>query len=185
MLVLGSNIKNTLRLERGIMNKQELDVTEKKAEDKKLKSRRKLLKAMGITAMSMAASSVLPTSWTKPIIEFGAVPAHAQLSPMYDINLEGLVAPDGTAILLVAAINPTPPTGSRVRFNLLRTDHLGATVAEEFEVEINDNGIASYGPVDLKSTFDYHATADLFDDNLEGVPIASSNPVDVKVKVQD
>jgi hypothetical protein len=40
--------------------------------------RRDLLKAIAATSGAVVAASVLPSSWTKPIIEAGVLPAHAQ-----------------------------------------------------------------------------------------------------------
>jgi hypothetical protein len=115
---------------------------------------------------------VLPTSWTKPLIEFGAVPAHAQFSPgAYDFNLEGEVEPGGGSVVLIARITPTPPTGSRVTLNLLRIDPVGneEVVAGGVDVEINETGIAEFGPFPLDGGFDYRADADLLALDAEGV----------------
>jgi hypothetical protein len=43
--------------------------------------RRQLLKALAATGGAVAASSLLPGKWTKPVIEAGVLPAHAQVSP--------------------------------------------------------------------------------------------------------
>lgn len=45
-------------------------------------SRRRLLKAMAAAGGAVAASSVLPKDWDKPLVEGGALPAHAQTSPV-------------------------------------------------------------------------------------------------------
>lgn len=42
--------------------------------------RRKLLKVIVATSGAAAASLLLPDKWTKPIIDLGTVPAHAQMS---------------------------------------------------------------------------------------------------------
>ena len=43
-------------------------------------SRRKLLKALAVSGGAIVAGTVLPTSWIRPIVELGVLPAHAQLS---------------------------------------------------------------------------------------------------------
>jgi hypothetical protein len=43
--------------------------------------RRQLLKALGATGGAVAASSMLPGKWAKPVIEAGVLPAHAQVTP--------------------------------------------------------------------------------------------------------
>lgn len=40
--------------------------------------RRELLKALAATGSAVVASSMLPNQWTKPVIEAGVLPAHAQ-----------------------------------------------------------------------------------------------------------
>jgi len=39
--------------------------------------RRKVLKKLAIGTVAVAGYSVLPTKWTSPVVEFGALPAHA------------------------------------------------------------------------------------------------------------
>jgi len=42
--------------------------------------RRKVLKKLAIGTAAVAGCSVLPTKWTSPVVEFGALPAHAVTS---------------------------------------------------------------------------------------------------------
>jgi len=52
------------------------------AEDQERKiSRRRLLKIVATTGGATAASTLLPTKWTKPVVEVGLLPAHAQVTP--------------------------------------------------------------------------------------------------------
>jgi hypothetical protein len=46
-----------------------------------LLSRRHLLKAIAATGGAVAASSLLPSEWVKPVVDAGLLPAHAQVSP--------------------------------------------------------------------------------------------------------
>jgi len=50
---------------------------------KKLKARRHLLKALGTTGGITALTPLLPSTWTRPLLNFVALPAHAQTS---DVN---------------------------------------------------------------------------------------------------
>jgi hypothetical protein len=43
--------------------------------------RRQLLKALAATGGAVAASSLLPGKWAKPVVEVGLLPAHAQVTP--------------------------------------------------------------------------------------------------------
>jgi hypothetical protein len=43
--------------------------------------RRQLLKALAATSGAVAASSMLPGKWARPVIEAGVLPAHAQVTP--------------------------------------------------------------------------------------------------------
>jgi hypothetical protein len=45
--------------------------------------RRQLLKAIAATGGAVAASSLLPGEWAKPVVEVGVLPAHAQVSATY------------------------------------------------------------------------------------------------------
>ncbi len=42
--------------------------------------RRKILKKLAIGTAAVAGCSVLPSKWTSPVVEFGALPAHAVTS---------------------------------------------------------------------------------------------------------
>ncbi len=52
--------------------------SEKSAPDNN--DRRKVLKKLAVGTVAVAGCSVLPTKWTSPIVEFGALPAHAVTS---------------------------------------------------------------------------------------------------------
>lgn len=43
--------------------------------------RRQLLKALAASSGAVAASSLLPGKWAKPVVEVGLLPAHAQVTP--------------------------------------------------------------------------------------------------------
>lgn len=43
-------------------------------------SRRRLLKVMGVSALTIAAGNIIPDRWSAPLLRFGAVPVHAQTS---------------------------------------------------------------------------------------------------------
>lgn len=47
-------------------------------EPKKTLSRRKLLKILAASGGAVTTASVLPGKWSKPVIEAGVLPAHAQ-----------------------------------------------------------------------------------------------------------
>jgi hypothetical protein len=44
-------------------------------------SRRRLLKIIAATGGAVAASTLLPSKWARPVIDVGLLPAHAQVSP--------------------------------------------------------------------------------------------------------
>ncbi|MBN1180093.1 MAG: twin-arginine translocation signal domain-containing protein [Anaerolineae bacterium] len=48
-------------------------------------SRRELLKLLAAAGGAVAASTALPSEWTKPLVETGVLPAHAQTSEPIDI----------------------------------------------------------------------------------------------------
>ncbi len=50
------------------------------ASPKETLGRRQLLKAIAATGGAVAASSLLPGEWAKPVVEVGVLPAHAQVS---------------------------------------------------------------------------------------------------------
>ena len=53
------------------------------ASPKETLGRRQLLKAIAATGGAVAASSLLPGEWAKPVVEVGVLPAHAQVSVTY------------------------------------------------------------------------------------------------------
>jgi hypothetical protein len=50
-------------------------------------SRRRLLKILTATGGAVAASTMLPGEWAKPLVEVGVLSAHAQLSPEEPVDL--------------------------------------------------------------------------------------------------
>lgn len=56
------------------------------ASDEVKMSRRRLLKAIAATGGAVAASTLLPGKWTKPVVEVGVLPLHAQVSPLLTIS---------------------------------------------------------------------------------------------------
>lgn len=50
------------------------------SEKQKVIGRRQLLKALVATSGAITAASLLPGKWTKPVVEAGVLPAHAQSS---------------------------------------------------------------------------------------------------------
>ncbi len=52
--------------------------SEKSAPDNN--DRRKVLKQLAVGTVAVAGCSILPTRWTSPVVEFGALPAHAVTS---------------------------------------------------------------------------------------------------------
>ena len=49
-------------------------------EHRQTTSRRRLLKVMGVSALTIAAGNIIPDRWSAPLLRFGAVPVHAQTS---------------------------------------------------------------------------------------------------------
>jgi hypothetical protein len=48
--------------------------------EEKIISRRRLLEILAATGGAITTSSVLPSQWTKPVVEVGVLPAHAQVT---------------------------------------------------------------------------------------------------------
>ena len=46
----------------------------------KMVSRRQLIKALAATGGVVAASALAPSKWTKPSVNVGVLPAHAQIT---------------------------------------------------------------------------------------------------------
>jgi hypothetical protein len=51
-----------------------------KSPEERTVSRRRLLRILAATGGAIAASGVLPARWTKPVVEVGVIPAHAQVT---------------------------------------------------------------------------------------------------------
>jgi len=66
--------------------------------------RRKLLKALAITAGGLAGSTLnLPKDWSQPLLQTGVLPAHAQTSPVYTDKVGTISANHGHSVTLTAA----------------------------------------------------------------------------------
>lgn len=90
-------------------------------------SRRRLLKAIAATGGAVAASTLLPGEWIKPVVEAGVLPVHAQVSGVaYTIVgvTDPAAGPQGFCglpqpfLVVSATISPTPPVGSIVSFTI-------------------------------------------------------------------
>ncbi|MBN1148645.1 MAG: twin-arginine translocation signal domain-containing protein [Anaerolineales bacterium] len=52
-------------------------------------SRREALKALAASSGALAAAAFLPARWTRPVVQAGVLPAHAQASQcLYDIHFD-------------------------------------------------------------------------------------------------
>ena len=51
-------------------------------------SRRRLIKVLLATGGAVAASTLMPANWTKPVVESGVLPAHAQVSEIIEPTSE-------------------------------------------------------------------------------------------------
>ena len=69
------------------------------------KERRTVIRKLALSTAALAGCSLIPDKWTTPIIEFGALPAHATTS--------------GTSQAAAAAAEPAPATACPNDFNLV------------------------------------------------------------------
>lgn len=135
-----------------------MSAKEKKSpQDEQMITRRRLLKTLGITAGTVAASVVIPGKWIKPIVDVGVLPAHAQMSPacqytialrVLDPGIPPVPIPSGgdmppQIVQLEATVTPAPSPVGDVTFRIrtivttipipVTTDAAGvATVAWDF-----------------------------------------------------
>ncbi len=56
--------------------------SEQTSTEPKIIGRRQLLKALAAAGGAVTAASMLPGKWSKPVIEAGVLPAHAQTSAL-------------------------------------------------------------------------------------------------------
>jgi hypothetical protein len=83
--------------------------------------RRQLLKALAATTGAIAAASMLPGEWAKPVVEAGVLPAHAQVTPQPlsysmqcdstpgggDITInDGIIANIRPLLVLISGVGP-------------------------------------------------------------------------------
>jgi len=140
-------------------------------QDELLITRRRLLKTLGITAGTVAASAMIPGKWIKPIVDVGVLPAHAQLSPacQYTLVLEvfaqsGAQIPSGgsslaQAVNLVATVTPDPGDGSVVTFDVTITPagggvEVGQTVSGIATIFNHSFGLGTNDGETIFATFD-------------------------------
>lgn len=58
----------------------DVDTSEKEGQEWTV-SRRRLLKVLAAAGGAVAASTLLPGKWARPVVEVGVLPAHAQITP--------------------------------------------------------------------------------------------------------
>jgi len=109
--------------------------------------RRKVLKKLTMGAAAVVGCSVLPTKWTSPVVEFGALPAHAVTSgmPVASTEVAPVTAPASAAAPAPAAASSGREKGVyHGRFNGNRpTWYLGKTMGrypQQFTVVIDGCG---------------------------------------------
>ena len=68
-------------------------------------SRRKAVKTIASTVLGLAAYHTLPVNWSKPIVQFGVLPAHAQTSQIPSAVIESVTFNDfSPAIQIIPTI---------------------------------------------------------------------------------
>jgi hypothetical protein len=78
--------------------------------------RRKLLKVLAVSGGTIVAATLLPEEWVKPVIDWGVLPTHAQVSPgpvvisNLVVSFLGPAVPDAEAKPEVVILPPMPPT---------------------------------------------------------------------------
>ncbi|MCI5121745.1 MAG: hypothetical protein D3908_11245 [Candidatus Electrothrix sp. AUS4] len=82
-------------------------------------SRRTIIKKIAVGSAALAGCSILPEKWTAPVMEFGALPAHAVTSGELIEALEAITsqaeattASQGTTTTTTQETQPTSSTGS-------------------------------------------------------------------------
>jgi hypothetical protein len=79
--------------------------------------RRQLLKALGATGGAVAASSLLPGKWARPVIEAGVLPAHAQVTPTPQPTESPTEVPTAVPLEYSAVCDSTPGGGDLTAFD--------------------------------------------------------------------
>lgn len=83
--------------------------------------RRELLKALAATGGAVAATTLLPGKWIKPVIEVGMLPAHAQGSALAisNFNIVGPLMPGNEVgeSALVLGVGTNGDNGNEMRIN--------------------------------------------------------------------
>ncbi len=80
-------------------------------------SRRTVLRKLAVGSAALAGCSILPEKWTAPIIEFGALPAHATTSGDLEEVLEAVIADASETsqtetALMAESVEETPQAAS-------------------------------------------------------------------------
>ena len=100
------------------MTKREIDTEQK--QQSRSEGRRKLLKKAGVSSGAVAAASLLPDNWVKPILNSVALPAHAETS----------IGNDGGGVGGVTTVAATTVAGTTVAATTVAgTTVAGTTVA--------------------------------------------------------
>lgn len=133
-------------------------------------ARRELLKALAVSGGTIAASTIIPGQWAKPVIEVGLLPAHAQISliptstpvPRPTIiscggessflgsSTEVLFDNDERIINLFAMISPAPPVGTLIRYDVM-VNGLSIVIDEPILPAATDAaGLADFGSATVR-----------------------------------
>ena len=138
--------------------------------------RRQLLKAIAATGGAVAASTLLPGEWAKPVVEVGVLPAHAQVSVAFSMLCDstpgggdlGLV--DGNISRIQPILGITAGSGSLGGITGTMTVEVVTAPLPSFDPSLprtaitNSSGRADFGSLQVtRTTGNYQAFNLVFD----------------------
>lgn len=95
--------------------------------------RRKLLKNLGAAAGGAVLGAVLPTHWTKPVIQLASIPPHAQASvgtlAYFSVSVLDVVSPALVPTVVSGTAATTVMTAASISYGKFSINFVGATGA--------------------------------------------------------
>ncbi len=77
--------------------------------------RRRLLRTLAASSGVVAASALVPGKWSKPLVEVGLLPAHAQVTPAPTMTSTPTATPTGTQTPTTTPTTTPTPTATPIR----------------------------------------------------------------------
>jgi hypothetical protein len=120
-------------------------------QENRVEHRRQVLRALAGLGGAAGAAAVLPSRWTKPVIDGVALPAHAQASPpVFSVSctatpVSGSNVTPGVGVSSTVTVTPNPGAGQPIQVEVFCA---GVSLGDPVTAQTNPDGQYAFGVTD-------------------------------------